>query len=253
LLAVALLGCSVVAPEYRDPTVQATGTTVPSGSPPAARPVTYKVDPLEIRSGESVIAKTAIFFSNPNSVLMNWSMTVRLRDKDGAALRDEHIGSEGAPSDRSDARFQNWYFPIPPGDSWTVARFETAIAESDVQEFRATPVPTGLAEVTSVQVTAHACRDASSLGIACELTVESSATLPAFTRLHLVVVVQSRDATRTVLRALQWRPELADARDPWLRLPVGDKLQLQFQDNYPTPTVPWQYQVFWHAYQFSGQ
>jgi hypothetical protein len=199
------------------------------------------------------VAKTVIFFSNPNASLMDWSMAVRLRDKDGAVLREERIGNAGAPTDRSDPKFQNWYFPIPPGDSWTVVRFETAFAESDVQEFKAAPAQNARAEVASVQVTTHACRDASGAGIACELTVESSATLPAFTRLHLVVVVQSRDATRTVLRALQWRPELADARDPWLRLPVGDKLQLQFQDNYPTPTVPWQYQVFWHAYQFSGQ
>jgi hypothetical protein len=253
LLGLALLGCSVVAPEYRDPgaPAEATAAAAPSGRAPAPRPVTYKVNPLEIRPGAAVVAKTAIFFSNPNSLLMDWSMAVRLRDKDGAALREERIGSAGAPSDRSDPKFQNWYFPIPPGDSWNVVRFETSFDESDVQEFKATPAPSGQTEVASVQVTAHACHDASGLGIACELTVETSATIPAFTRLHLVVLVQSRDTTRVVLRALQWRPELAAADDPWLKLAVGNKLQLQFQDNYATPTVPWQYQVFWRAYQFT--
>ena len=252
MLGVALFGCSVVAPEYREPG-EVAARPIASGSAAAPRPVTYRVNPLEIRPGESATSKTAIFFSNPNSFLMDWSMAVRLRAKDGTVLRDERIGNAGAPSDRSDPKFQNWYFPIPPGDSWTVVRFETAIAEADVQEFKATRAASSLAEVTSVQVTAHACRDAAGAGIACELTVESSATVPAFTRLHLVVMVQSRDATRAVLRTLQWRPELADARDPWLKLSAGDKLQVQFQDNYPTPTAPWQYQVFWHAYQFSGQ
>jgi hypothetical protein len=250
LLAVALFGCSVVAPEYREPAAVTPGPPATAAPP---RPATYQIHPLEVRQGESATTKTAIFFSNPNSFLMDWSMAIRLKGKDGAVLRDERIGSAGAPADRSDPKFQNWYFPLPPGESWTVVRFETAIAEADVQEFKATHAAAGLTEVTSVQVTAHACRDASGAGIACEITVESGAAIPAFTRLHLVVMVQTRDATRTVLRALQWRPELAAARDPWLKIPTGDKLQLQFQDNYPTPTVPWQYQVFWHAYQFSGQ
>jgi hypothetical protein len=250
LLAVALFGCSVVAPEYREPAARTAG---PTPSPAPLQPVTFKVNPLEIRPGDAATTKTAVFFSNPNSFLMDWSMAVRLKDKDGTVLRDERIGSTDAPADRSDPKFQNWYFPIPPGESWTVLRFDTAIAESDVQEFKATRAAAGLTEVTSVQVTAHACHDASGAGIACEFTVASTATIPAFTRLHLVVVVQSRDETRAVLRALQWRPELGTARDPWLKIAVGEKLELQFQDNYPTPTVPWLYQVFWHAYQFSSQ
>jgi len=251
-LAVALFGCSVVAPEYREPAAVAPSPTSP-GTPAPLRPVTYKVNPLAIRPSASATSKTAILFSNPNAFLMDWSMAVRLRDKDGTFLREERIGSAGGPTDRSDPKFQNWYFPIPPGDSWTVVRLDTVIAEADVQEFKATRAPSGLIEVASVQVTAHACHEGSGGGIGCELTVETGAPVPAFTRLHLVVMVQSRDTTRAVLRALQWRPELADATDPWLKLSVGSKVQLQFQDNYELPTVPWQYQVYWHAYQFSGQ
>jgi hypothetical protein len=102
-----------------------------------------------------------------------------------------------------------------------------------------------------VKVSTHFCQDSSGAGIRCELTVETTADVPALTRLHLVVAVKSADPANRLLRAMQWRPELVGAESPWLKLSAGQKLELQFQDNYPTPVVPWRYEVFARAYQFS--
>ena len=54
--------------------------------------------------------------------------------------------------------------------------------------------------------------------IGCELNVATTATVPAFSKLHLVVIVRSKASSREVLGVLQWRPEIAANTNPWLSL-----------------------------------
>jgi hypothetical protein len=249
-VALVLAACSVVAPEYR-PTPTPTPTTAAVRTPDV-QPVTYDVTPFEFRS--STATKTAIFFSNPNSFVLEWFMTVRLRAGDGTVLRDERIGSSGVPPDRADAKFQNWYFPIPPGDSWTVVRFETAFAKTDVLEFKIARSLIVIGEVSGLRIANQACAADSTLGvIGCDVTLETTATVPAFSKLHLVVVARSTASPRVALRALQWRPELLGAKKPWFSLAAGEKMRIEISDGYPTPLVPWEYDVFTHVYQYSSQ
>ena len=77
--------------------------------------------------------------------------------------------------------------------------------------------------------------------------------MPAFSKLHLVVVVRSKSSSREILSAMQWRPEIAANERPWLALSAGDTLTIQMHDGYPTPSVPWEYEVFAHGYQYSSQ
>lgn len=248
LLALAVCGCSVEAPEYRPTPAPAQGTAV---SKPDVQPLTYEVRPLVVRPDAT---KTGIFFSNPNAFVLDWFMTLRLRAPDGSALRDERIGNAGVPPDRADPKFQNWYFPIPPGDSWTVVRFETAFAKSDVQEFKVARTLTTIGEVASVRLASQTCSGDTAVGvIGCDIAIETTTTVPAFTKLHLVVVVRGAAPSGAVLGFLQWRPELVPMDKPWLVLAAGETLRLQLHDSYPTPPGPWDYEVFAHAYQFSSQ
>ena len=122
-IALLLVSCSVEAPEYR-PTPNPSPTVA---AKPDILPLTYEVDPLSVRAGTVVaVSKTAIFFSNPNAFVLDWFMTVRFKSADGLAVSDERIGNSGVPPDRADPKFQNWYFPIPPGDSWTVVKIGRA-------------------------------------------------------------------------------------------------------------------------------
>ncbi|MGH2473145.1 MAG: hypothetical protein ACRDG6_12285 [Candidatus Limnocylindria bacterium] len=247
LLAAVLSSCSVEAPEYR-PTATPAPTTAATSTPLLA--VTYEVTPFDVRSGA---AKTAIFFSNPNSFVVDWFMTVRLRKLGGDFLRDERIGNAGVPPNRADTKFQNWYFPIPPGDSWSIVRFEVAFSKSDVQEFKVARSLTAIGEVDGVRIAQQACAGDRAVGvIGCDLTLETTTTVPAFARLHLVVVVRGTASPRYVLSALQWRPELVPTTSPWLTLAAGETLNLRFHDSYPTPAVPWEYEVFVHVYRFSS-
>jgi hypothetical protein len=251
LLAVAVSGCSVVAPEYR-PTPIVARTTAPIG-PPDIRAVAYEVSPLEIR-GAGAVTKTAIFFRNPNSFVLEWFMTVRLRSADGLNVSDVRIGTEGVPPDRADPKFSNWFFPIPPGDSWTVARFDTGFSKSDVQEFKIARSLVTIGEISAVKVASHTCaNDPAVAVIGCEFAIEATTEVPAFSKLHLVVIVRSEAPSREVLGALQWRPELVPTNKPWLTLAVGQPMKLNMHDSYPTPAVPWEYEVFAHTYQFSSQ
>jgi len=52
---------------------------------------------------------------------------------------------------------------------------------------------------------------------------------------------------------MQWRPELAATGKPWLSLAAGDTMNIQMHDSNPTPSVPWEYEVFAHTYQYSSQ
>ena len=250
LLAVLLSACSVEAPEYRP-----TPTPVPSATvvaKPDILPLTYSVTPLDTRP--AVITKTGIFFSNPNAFVLDWFMTVRFRSADGLNVTDERIGNAGVPPDRPDAKFQNWYFPIPPGDSWTVVRYATAFSKSDVQEFKVARSLTTIGEVGGVRIANQSCAGDPAVGtIGCDFGIETSTDVPGFSKLHLVVVVRTASPERPVLSVLQWRPELVPANTPWLRLAAGETFRVQIHDSYPTPSVPWEYEVFVHAYQFSSQ
>src|SRR6476661_5890322 len=96
LLAIVLSACSVEAPEYRP-----TPTPAPSASvvaKPDILPLTYSVTPLDVRP--NTVTKTGIFFSNPNSFVLDWFMTVRFRSADGLSVTDERIGYAGVPPDR---------------------------------------------------------------------------------------------------------------------------------------------------------
>src|SRR6266568_4815024 len=148
-LAAVLSACSVEAPEYRPtPTPVASSTAV---AKPDILPLTYEVDPLSARAGTVVtVSKTAIFFSNPNAFVLDWFMTVRFKSADGLAVSDERIGNAGVPPDRADPKFQNWYFPIPPGDSWTVVRLDKTFTKSDVQEFKVARSLVTIGEVDGV-------------------------------------------------------------------------------------------------------
>jgi hypothetical protein len=250
LLAVSLFGCSVVAPEYRPtPTPTASATAV---AKPDILPLTYSVTPLDSRP--NTIVKTGIFFSNPNSFVLDWFMTVRFKSTDGLAVTDERIGNAGVPPDRADSKFQNWYFPIPPGDSWTVVRYGTAFSKNDVQEFNVARSLVTIGELGGVRVANQACAGDKEVGtIGCDFAVETSTDVPAFAKLHLVVVVRTASPERPVLGLLQWRPELGTTGKPWLNLASGESLQIHMNDSYPTPSVPWEYEVFVHTYRYSSQ
>lgn len=252
LLMVMLVSCSVVAPEYR-PTPTPGRTTAATGTPDV-RPLTYEVSPLEIRTGAGAVTKTAIFFTNPNSFVLDWFMTVRLRSSDGLTVSDVRIGTEGVPPDRADPKFGNWFFPIPPGDSWTVVRFDTAFTKGDVQEFKVARSLIVVGEIGGVRAGPHKCAgDPAVAVIACDLAIETTTDVPAFSKLHLVIIVRSTAPSREVLGALQWRPELVTTNKPWLTLAAGQPMKLNMHDSYPIPTVPWEYQVLVHAYQYSSQ
>ena len=252
LLAAMLSGCSVEAPAYR-PTPTPTASASASAKPDIL-PLTYEVDPLAVQPGTVVaVSKTALFFSNPNSFVLDWFMTVRFKSADGLAVTDERIGSAGVPPDRADPKFQNWYFPIPPGDSWTVVRYDKTFTKSDVQEFKVARSLVTIGEVDTVSVARQTCANDAAVGvIGCDLSVATTATVPGFSKLHLVVVVRNK-ASREVLSALQWRPEIAANVKPWLSLGAGETLSVQMHDAYPTPAVPWEYEVFAHTYQYSSQ
>jgi hypothetical protein len=250
LLAAVLSACSVVAPEYRPTPTPAPSATVVAK--PDILPLTYTVTPLDVRP--NAVAKTGIFFTNPNAFVLDWFMTVRFRSADGLNVTDERIGNAGVPPDRLDAKFQNWYFPIPPGDSWTVVRYGTAFSKSDVQEFKVARSLVTIGEVGGVQVASQACAGDKTVGtIGCDFAIETSATVPGFSKLHLVVVVRTKSSERPVLSLLQWRPELATSGKPWLNLAAGESFKIHMNDSYPTPSVPWEYEVFVHAYQYSSQ
>ena len=248
LLAAVVSGCSVVAPEYRPtPTPTPTAAAV---STPAMRAVSYEVVPLDVRSGAT---KTVIFFSNPNPFPVDWSMIVSLKTLAGEFIRDERIGSAGVPANRSEPRFQNWYFPIPTGDSATVVRLEVAFPKSEVREFKVARSLNVIEEVKGVRTAKHACGADRAVGvIGCDLTLETPTTVPGFSRLHLVVVVRRTASPRDVLGAMQWRPELMPSASPWLTLAAGEPLPLRFFDSYPTPTVPWEYEIHLHVFRFSS-
>jgi hypothetical protein len=252
LFAAVLAGCSVEAPEYR-PTATPAPTTAATSTPDIYA-LTYEVNPLEIRTGAGAITKTAIFFSNPNSFVLDWYMTVRFKSADGLAVSDVRIGNAGVPADRADPKFGNWFFPIPPGDSWTVVRFDTAFKKSDVQEFQVARSLTTVGKLDGVRLLSHKCAGDPAVDvIGCDLAIETTTDVPAFAKLHLVIIVRSTAPSRDVLGALQWRPELVPANTPWLTLAAGEPMRLNIHDSYPIPTVPWQSEVFVHAYQFSSQ
>ncbi len=250
LLAAVLAACSVEAPEYRPtPTPAPSATAI---AKPDILPLTYTVTPLHVLP--NAVTKTGIFFSNPNPFVLDWFMTVRFRSADGLAVTDERIGNAGVPPDRVDPKFENWYFPIPPGDSWTVVRYGTAFSKSDVQEFKVARSLITIGEVDGVRVASQSCAGDPAVGtVGCDFAVETSATVPAFSKLHLVVVVRTKSLERPVLSLLQWRPELAGTGKPWLNLAAGEPMRIQMHDSYPTPSVPWEYEVFVHAYQYSSQ
>ena len=250
LLAAVLSACSVEAPEYRPTPTPAPSATIVAK--PDILPLTYSVTPLDVRP--NAVAKTGIFFTNPNTFVLDWFMTVRFKSADGLNVTDERIGNAGVPPDRVDTKFQNWYFPIPPGDSWTVVRYGTAFSKSDVQEFKVARSLVTIGEVDGVRVTSQSCAGDPAVGtIGCDFAVETSTTVPAFSKLHLVVVVRTKSSERPVLSLLQWRPELAGAGKPWLNLAAAESFKIHMNDSYPTPSVPWEYEVFVHAYQYSSQ
>ena len=252
VLAAILAACSVEAPAYR-PTPTPVATAAPTVKPDVLG-LTFQVVPVELYPGkEPAVKKTAIFFSNPNTFLLDWYMTVRLKSADGLTVTDERIGTAGVPPDRADTKFQNWYFPIPPGDSWTVVRSDSSFAKSDVQEFKIARSTATIGEVKGVEVTRQSCADDPDVSvIGCSLDVATTATVPAFSKLHLVVIVRSV-APRAVIGALQWRPELLATDKPWFNLTAGESIKILVRDGYPAPTVPWEYEVFVHAYQYTGQ
>lgn len=253
LLATALSGCSVEAPAYRPTPTPAPSATVVAK--PDVLPLTYEVDPLEVRGAAVVtVKKTAILFSNPNAFVLDWYMTVRFKSADGLAVTDERIGNAGVPPDRADPKFQNWYFPIPPGDSWTVVRYGTTFTKSDVQDFKVGRSLVTIGEVNGVTVANQTCATDAAVGvIGCDLTVATAATVPGFSKLHVLVLIRSTASPRDVIGALQWRPELVTTGKPWFSLAADETFKIQMRDGYPPPTVPWEYEVFAHAYQYSSQ
>jgi hypothetical protein len=253
LVSAVLFGCSVEAPAYRP-----TPTPIPSATAvakPDILPLTYSVSPLEVRAGTIVTTKkTAISFSNPNAFVLDWFMTVRFKSADGLAVTDERIGNAGVPPDRPDPKFQNWYYPIPPGDSWTVVRYDSTFTKSDVQEFKVARSLVTIGEVAGVGVILQTCANDDAVRVVgCDLTLRTTDSVPGFSKLHIVVLLRSKSAKREVLSAMQWRPEILGAAKPWFSLATGQTTKIQMHDGYPTPTVPWEYDVFTHVYQFSSQ
>jgi hypothetical protein len=252
LLATVLSACSVEAPAYRPTPTPAPPTAAATAvAKPDILPLTYEIYPLGAGTGAAV-AKTAIFFSNPNAFVLDWFMTVRFVN--GIDVRDERIGNAGVPPDRADPKFENWFFPIPPGDSWTIVRFAKPFTRTDVQEFRDARSLVTIGEVGGVKVADQTCANDQPVGvIGCDLTVATTATVPGFSKLHLVVLVRNKAAPRAVIGAMQWRPELATTGKPWFALAAGETAKIQMHDSYPTPTVPWEYEVIAHTYQYSSQ
>ena len=252
LLALALSACSVEAPAYRPtPTPGASATAVAT---PDILPLTYEVNPLAVSGATVAVKKTAIFFSNPNAFVLDWFMTVRFRSADGLAVTDERIGNAGVPPDRTDPKFSNWYFPIPPGESWTVVRFDKSFAKSDVQEFKVARSLITIGEVSGVGIASKACATDPAVGvIGCDLSVATKEAMPGFSKLHIVVLVRTAASPRQVIGAMQWRPELETTGKPWFNLAAGETFKIQLHDGYPTPTIPWDYEVLAHAYQYSSQ
>jgi hypothetical protein len=122
-----------------------------------------------------------------------------------------------------------------------------------VQDFKIARSTASIGEVRGVEVTRQSCSNESTAGvIGCSLDVAASAAVPAFSKLHLVIIVRSV-APREVIGALQWRPEIVPADRPWFTLSAFQSMKIQMHDGYPTPTVPWEYEVFAHVYQFPGQ
>src|SRR5207237_10206562 len=100
----------------------------------------------------------------------------------------------------------------------------------------------------------QACMDDTAVGrIGWNSGIETATPMPAFTTLRLVVIVRGTASPQPVLGFLQWRPELVATNKPWLSLAAAEKLSIQMHDSYPIPPVPWQFEVFAHAYQFSSQ
>ena len=252
LLAIVLSECSVEAPEYRPTPTPAPSATVVAK--PDILPLTYDVTPLEVAGTVVTTKKTAIYFSNPNTFVLDWFMTVRFKSADGLSVTDERIGNAGVPPDRADPKFQNWYFPIPPGESWTVVRYDQTFAKKDVQEFKVARSLVTIGEVQGVGVATQACANDDAVGVVgCDLSVTTKETVPGFSKLHIVVLLRSSSAKREVLSAMQWRPEILGAAKPWFALTTGQTTKIQMHDGYPTPAVPWEYDVFTHVYQFSSQ
>jgi hypothetical protein len=253
LISVALFACSVEAPAYRPtPTPIAVAT---ASAKPDILALTYDVVPIEV-SGAVVVTtkKTAIYFSNPNTFVLDWFMTVRFKSADGLAVTDERIGNAGVPPDRADPKFQNWYFPIPPGDSWTVVRYDSTFTKGDVQEFKVARSLVTIGEIAGVTVSAQACANDDKVGVVgCNLSVTTKDTVPGFSKLHIVVLVRSTSAKREVLGAMQWRPEIVGTGKPWFSLAATQTTKIDMHDGYPMPKVPWEYDVFTHVYQFSSQ
>src|SRR5437867_5219203 len=177
VFAAILAACSVEAPAYR-PTPTPVPTTTPTLKPDILG-LTYQVVALQLPLEKvPAVKKTAIFFSNPNTFPLDWYMTVRFKSADGLAVTDERIGNAGVPADRADTKFQNWYFPIPPGDSWTVVRSDSSFIKSDVQEFKIARSTAAIGEVRGVEVTRQACANDREGGvIGCSLDVATTSTV----------------------------------------------------------------------------
>ena len=123
-----------------------------------------------------------------------------------------------------------------------------------MQEFKVARSLVTIGEVDGVSVADQACANDAAVGvIGCNLNVATTATVPGFSKLHLVIIVRSKASSRDVLGALQWRPEIAANAKPWLSLGAGETLRVEMHDGYPAPAVPWEYEVFAHAYQYSSQ
>src|SRR5437867_8279780 len=196
VFAAILAACSVEAPAYR-PTPTPVPTTTPTLKPDILG-LTYQVVALQLPLEKvPAVKKTAIFFSNPNTFPLDWYMTVRFKSADGLAVTDERIGNAGVPADRADTKFQNWYFPIPPGDSWTVVRYDSTFTKSDVQEFKVARSLVTIGELSGLSVANQSCANDAAVGvIGCDLNVATTAAVPAFSKLHLVVVVRSKASSR---------------------------------------------------------
>ena len=251
LVALLLIGCSVEAPEYRATPVPPAPSV--AAATPDIQPLTYEVVPLPPESATASVSKTVILFSNPNPFVLDWYMTVRFTSADGKDVRDERIGSAGVPPDRADAKFGNWYFPVPPGDSPALVRSDRTFVKADVQEFKVARSITVIGEITPLALAARTCANDPDVSvISCDIALDATDDAPAFSKLHLVVLVRGK-ASREVIRALQWRPELTTNARPWLSAAKGEALRINMHDSYPVPADAWDYDVFVHVYRYSSQ